>query len=81
MLLGRPQSVTYDQYSLMIGGEHTSIYAAEFDPWRLPSPSLWMDRLEKIKADGYNAVTPCLDWDFLHRRRPACSPVSPGSGT
>ena len=64
VLLGRPQSVTYDQYSLMIGGKRTSIYAAEFDPWRLPSPSLWMDRLEKIKADGYNAVTPYFDWDY-----------------
>ncbi|MFZ0377321.1 MAG: beta-galactosidase [Solirubrobacteraceae bacterium] len=64
VLRGRPQSVTYDQYSLMIGGKRTFIYAAEFDPWRLPSPSLWLDRLEKIKADGYNAVTPYFDWDY-----------------
>ncbi len=64
VLLGRPQSVTYDQYSLVIGGKRTFIYAAEFDPWRLPSPSLWLDRLEKIKADGYNAVTPYFDWDY-----------------
>ena len=64
VLRGRPQSVTYDQYSLIIGGKRTFIYAAEFDPWRLPSPSLWLDRLEKIKADGYNAVTPYFDWDY-----------------
>jgi beta-galactosidase GanA len=64
VLLARPQSVTYDQYSLMIGGKRTFIYSAEFDPWRLPSPSEWLDRLEKIKADGYNAVTPYFDWDY-----------------
>jgi beta-galactosidase GanA len=64
VLLGKPESVTYDQYSLMIGGKRTFIYAGEFDPWRLPSPSLWLDRLEKMKADGYNAVTPYFDWDY-----------------
>jgi beta-galactosidase GanA len=64
VLLGTPESVSYDQYSLMIGGKRTFIYSAEFDPWRLPSPSLWLDRLEKIKADGYNAVTPYFDWDY-----------------
>ncbi len=64
VLLGRPQPVTYDQYSLIIGGKRTFIYAGEFDPWRLPSPSLWLDRLEKMRADGYNAVTPYFDWDY-----------------
>ncbi|HEY1515257.1 MAG TPA: beta-galactosidase [Solirubrobacteraceae bacterium] len=64
VLRGTPESVAYDQYSLMIGGKRTFIYAGEFDPWRLPSPSLWLDRLEKMKADGYNAVTPYFDWDY-----------------
>ncbi len=64
VLLGQPQSVSYDQYSLSIGGKRTFIYAGEFDPWRLPSPSLWLDRLEKMKADGYNAVVPYFDWDY-----------------
>ncbi len=64
VLLGKPQSVTYDQYSLKIGGRRTIIYSGEFDPWRLPSPSLWLDRLEKMKADGFNAVTPYFDWDY-----------------
>jgi beta-galactosidase GanA len=64
VLRGQSQTVTYDQYSLMIGGQRTFIYAGEFDPWRLPSPSLWLDRLQKMKADGYNAVTPYFDWDY-----------------
>ena len=42
------QTVRFDQYSLIIGGQRRFIYSAEFDPWRLPSPSLWLDRLEKI---------------------------------
>ena len=67
VLHGTPQSVTYDQYSLMIGGRRTFIYSGEFDPWRLPSPSLWLDRLQKMKADGYNAVTPYFDWDYHSR--------------
>jgi beta-galactosidase GanA len=62
--LSTPQSVSYDQYSLMIGGQRMLIYAGEFDPWRLPSPSLWLDRLQKMKADGYNAVTVYFDWDY-----------------
>ena len=62
--LSTPQSVSYDQYSLMIGGKRTFIYSGEFDPWRLPSPSLWLDRLQKMKADGYNAVTVYFDWDY-----------------
>ncbi len=64
VLRGRPAKVSFDQYSLMIGGKRTVIYAGEFDPWRLPSPSLWLDRLEKMKADGFNAVTPYFDWDY-----------------
>ncbi len=62
--LSTPQSVSYDQYSLMIGGKRVLIYSGEFDPWRLPSPSLWLDRLQKMKADGYNAVTVYFDWDY-----------------
>ncbi|HLI58153.1 MAG TPA: beta-galactosidase [Solirubrobacteraceae bacterium] len=61
---GTPQSVRYDQYSLLIGGKRTFIYSGEFDPWRLPSPSLWLDRLQKMKADGYNAVTVYFNWDY-----------------
>jgi len=61
---GQPQPVTYDQYSLMIGGKRVFITAGEFDPWRTPSPSLWLDDLQKMKADGYNAVTVYFDWDY-----------------
>jgi beta-galactosidase GanA len=61
---GQPQQVSYDQSSLMIGGKRVFITAGEFDPWRTPSPSLWRDDLQKMKADGYNAVTVYFDWDY-----------------
>jgi beta-galactosidase GanA len=64
VLRGKPETVSYDQYSLMIGGQRKIIYAGEMDPWRLASPSLWLDRLQKMKADGYNAVTAYFDWDY-----------------
>jgi beta-galactosidase GanA len=64
VLHGRPQQVTYDQYSLMIGGKRVFITAGEFDPWRTPSPSLWLDDLQKMKADGYDAVTVYFNWDY-----------------
>jgi beta-galactosidase GanA len=64
VLHGPPQQVSYDQHSMLIGGRRVFITAGEFDPWRTPSPSLWLDDLQKMKADGYNAVTVYFDWDY-----------------
>ena len=49
--------VTWDRYSLFIDGKRLTIWAGEFDYWRLPSSALWRDVLEKMKAAGFNAVT------------------------
>src|SRR5437868_14557033 len=57
-------SVTWDQYSLMIDGGRTFIWSGEFHPFRLPSPSLWTDILQKMKASGYNAVSIYFDWGY-----------------
>jgi hypothetical protein len=48
VLLGTPQKVGYDRYSVTIGGHHVLLWAGEFDAYRLPSPSLWIDRLEEM---------------------------------
>ena len=64
VLRSAPLTVGYDQYSMLIGGQRVYITAGEFDPWRTPSPSLWLDDLQKMKADGYNAVTVYFDWDY-----------------
>ena len=57
-------TITYDKYSLMIDGKRTFIWSGEFEYWRLPSPSLWLDILQKMKAEGYNAVTIYFDWAY-----------------
>ncbi|MEN3310186.1 MAG: hypothetical protein V7603_6388 [Micromonosporaceae bacterium] len=57
-------TVTFDQYSLMLDGRRTIIWSGEFHPFRLPSPGLWRDVLEKMKASGYNAVSMYFDWGY-----------------
>jgi beta-galactosidase GanA len=57
-------TISYDKYSLIIDGKRQLIYSGEFHPFRLPSPSLWPDVLQKMKAAGFNAVTVYFDWDY-----------------
>ncbi len=59
-----PHTITFDKYSMMIDGQRTFIWSGEFDAFRLPSPSLWRDILEKMKSNGYNAVTIYFDWGY-----------------
>src|ERR1041384_1959084 len=57
-------TITWDQYSLMIDGQRIYLWSGEFHPFRLPSPSLWRDVLQKLKASGYNAVSLYFDWGY-----------------
>ena len=41
------------------------LLSGEFHPFRLPSPGLWLDIFEKIKAIGYNGVSFYTDWGLL----------------
>jgi beta-galactosidase GanA len=56
--------VSYDSRSLMIDGKRTIIWAGEFHPFRLPSPDLWRDVFQKMKASGFNAVSLYFDWGY-----------------
>jgi beta-galactosidase GanA len=56
--------IGYDHYSLTIDGRRTFIWSGEFHPFRLPSPAEWLDVLEKMKAEGYNAVSMYFDWAY-----------------
>jgi beta-galactosidase GanA len=58
------QLVTFDPYSLMVGGTRLFVWSGEFHPFRLPSPSLWLDILQKMKASGYNAVCMYFNWAY-----------------
>jgi beta-galactosidase GanA len=62
-------TVTYDHYSLMIDGERTYLWSGEFHYWRLPSPDLWRDVLQKMKAAGFNATSIYFDWGY-HSPKP-----------
>jgi beta-galactosidase GanA len=57
-------TVSFDRYSLKIDGGRIYVWSGEFHYWRLPSPSLWKDVLQKMKAAGYNSVEIYFDWDY-----------------
>ncbi len=61
---GPAHKITWDRHSLMIDGSRTMIWSGEFQPFRLPSPSMWQDVLQKMKATGYNTVTLYIDWGY-----------------
>jgi beta-galactosidase GanA len=61
--------IAYDRYSLTIDGKPTYIWSGSFHYWRLPSPGLWTDVLQKMKAAGFNAVEIYFDWGY-HSPRP-----------
>lgn len=57
-------TVTYDGYSFAVDGTRTYLWSGEFHPYRLPSPSLWRDVLQKMKAAGFNATSIYFDWGY-----------------
>ena len=59
-----PRTVAFDRYSMIIGGRRTFVWSGEMHAFRLPSPGLWRDVLEKMKADGFNAVSFYFDWGY-----------------
>jgi beta-galactosidase GanA len=61
---GQQHTITYDHYSLMIDSKRIFIYSGEFHPFRLPSPDLWRDVFEKMKAGGFNTVCCYFDWGY-----------------
>ena len=48
----------------MVDGARLFVWSGEFHPFRLPSPSLWLDILQKMKAAGYNAVCMYFNWSY-----------------
>lgn len=56
--------VSYDARSLMIDGKRLIVWSGEFHPFRLPSPDLWRDILQKMKATGFNTVALYFDWGY-----------------
>lgn len=71
--------VGYDKYSLLVDGRRLVLRSGEMHPFRLPSPSLWRDVLQKMRAHGFNAVSVYVAWNY-HSPAPA-STTSPASAT
>jgi beta-galactosidase GanA len=65
----RPKKIGWDRHSLIIDGKREMIFAGEFHPFRLPSPGLWRDVLQKMKASGLNAVSLYFSWGY-HSAKP-----------
>ncbi len=61
---GHRHTIGFDKYSLTIDGHRTYIWSGEFHYFRLPSPDLWRDVLQKMKAEGFNAVSIYFDWAY-----------------
>ena len=61
--------IAFDRHSLIIDGRHVIIWSGEFHPFRLPSPDLWRDVLQKMKASGFNTVSIYFDWGY-HSPKP-----------
>jgi hypothetical protein len=61
---GRAHTVGFDRYSMLIDGRRLVIWSGEVHPFRLPSPSLWRDVLQKLRAHGYNAISIYVAWNY-----------------
>src|SRR4051794_34581033 len=57
-------TVTFDGYSFMVDGRRTYLWSGEFHEFRLPSPDLWLDIFQKMKAAGFNATSLYFDWGY-----------------
>jgi beta-galactosidase GanA len=62
-------TVTFDGYSFKIDGQRVYLWSGEFHYFRLPSPDLWLDIFQKMKAAGFNATSLYFDWDY-HSAKP-----------
>ncbi|KAJ3482157.1 hypothetical protein NLI96_g7176 [Meripilus lineatus] len=66
---GLTDAVTWDRNSLFVQGQRIFVLSAEFHPWRLPNPDLWLDVFQKIRANGFNTVSFIVSWT-LHYPTP-----------
>lgn len=61
---GTRHTVGFDKYSMLVDGRRAVLWSGEVHPFRLPSPSLWRDVLEKLRAHGYNTISVYVSWNY-----------------
>ncbi|MEU6092836.1 beta-galactosidase [Streptomyces sp. NPDC047085] len=62
-------TVSLDGYSFLVDGKRTYLWSGEFHYFRLPSPDLWRDIFQKMKAAGFNSTSLYFDWGY-HSPKP-----------
>ncbi|KAF3921866.1 Beta-galactosidase [Arthrobotrys entomopaga] len=75
---GYTNVVSWDNYSLMVNGERVLLFSGEFHYPRLPVPDLWADVLQKYKANGLNAISVYIFWNYHSPRQGVYDFESPG---
>jgi beta-galactosidase GanA len=66
-----PHSIAFDQYSFLVDGKRVYLWSGEFHPYRLPSPELWRDIFQKMKAAGFNTTSIYFSWGYHSPREGA----------
>jgi beta-galactosidase len=61
---GKTTDVTWDKYSLSVKGQRLFVFSGEFHYQRLPVPELWLDVFQKLRANGFNAISVYFFWSF-----------------
>ncbi len=59
--------ISYDHDGFIIHGKSVFIYSGSFHYFRC-DPSEWMDRLEKIKAAGFNSIETYVPWNWHEQK-------------
>jgi len=59
-----PRTIAFDQYSFLVDGQRVYLWSGEFHPYRLPSPELWRDIFQKMKAAGFNTTSIYFSWGY-----------------
>ncbi len=62
-----PEIISYNHDGFTIHGKTIFIYSGSFHYFRCDS-SDWMDRLEKIKAAGFNTIETYIPWNWHERQ-------------
>ena len=64
-----PDRIRFDDRCLQIDGKDQFVLSGTFHYFRTPEP-LWSDRLQKLKACGFNCVETYVPWNWHEREMP-----------
>nr|WP_284500861.1 beta-galactosidase [Bowdeniella massiliensis] len=76
---GKPHTVDFDKHSFMVDGQRLNIWSGEIHHWRIPDPNAWRDLFQKMRANGYNAVSLYFFWGLHQAEKGGDFDFSPGS--